>query len=410
MLLSLKNIGTGFIRDTEIAGVEMLQYGDSYYVNLVVLRRKNNKIDIVLCKQGLTDFQETLNLITEKRPVYLILNLRNILHKNIEGIVSSSNESLIQEVFPNTHVADFYSQKEEIETGCIISITRCDILNNVLNDFTSHDMPIIGVTLGVFDLKYIQSILPIQEIIHTQNHILSFNNQRQINHFSKNTEGVYTETKIGDEILDSRLLPAYAAAFKALLQIPSNIQSPILEDIKSEYRQKRIYQKLSVYALGFIFFVLLSSTFLNYYYKDKINALSIQLVGQNTDFTALDSLKKQIVQQQSFMQQTNINRGSRISFFADRIAATIPVGLELTELNVFPILGNRKDYRETHLVKYDKETIIVKGVCDNSNTYNEWLKKIKLLDWVRTVMHIDYKDIDEQIGVFEMKITIGSSK
>jgi Tfp pilus assembly protein PilN len=131
---------------------------------------------------------------------------------------------------------------------------------------------------------------------------------------------------------------------------------------------------------------------------------------QNADFKALDSLKKQVTKQRNFVKQTNITQSSRTSFYADRLASSIPMGLELTELNIFPISGNRKEYRENQLVKFQNETIIVKGICDNSINYNEWIKKVQGLNWVHSAMHMDYKDINSNLGAFELKILIAPSK
>jgi hypothetical protein len=57
-------------------------------------------------------------------------------------------------------------------------------------------------------------------------------------------------------------------------------------------------------------------------------------------------------------------------------------------------------------VKYEKEVITVKGVSHNSIVYNEWIKKLQTLEWVKTVKHIDYKDLTIELGEFELKIFI----
>ena len=410
MLTTFNFFIKNFLRDDVVVGIEILQYNNPTYVNIVVLKRIKNKVSIVAKKQEVVSFEEIKSYVSPDKPVYLILNLRNILHKTIESTIHVSDEMLIQEVFPNASDKDFYIQKENIATGKIISVIRQDLLNSIVSDFTKENITILGVTIGSFDVKYVKPLLPNDNIIHAHTHSFSFNSEQKIIQFARNTEGVFEDIKIGDDRLDSRLLSAYAGAFKSILQIPLSFNPPLIKGIQEEYFQKKIYKSGSLAALIFVFFVLLCSTFLNSICKDKSNKLSFQLVSQNADFSALDSLKKQVKQQKTFVSQTNISQSSRTSFYADRLAASIPTGLELTQLNVFPISGNRKDYKENQLVKFQNETIVAKGVCDNSITYNEWIKKLQTMDWVRSAMHIDYKDINTHLGEFEIKITTVSSK
>jgi hypothetical protein len=410
MYTYLKSILGYIIHNNEVVGIEIIQYNNPVYVNIVILKRSKNKIIIVSKKHEVVSIEEVKNFILPDKPVYLILNLRNILHKTIESTIHVSDEMLIQEVFPNASDKDFYIQKENIATGKIISVIRQDLLNSIINDFTKENITVLGVALGSFDVKYIKPLLPSDSTIHAQTHSYTFNTEQKITHFTRNTEGVFDDIKIGDDMLDSRLIPAYAGAFKSLLQIPPSFHPQLIKDLQEEYFQKKVYQSGSLAALVLVFLILLCSTFLNFIYKEKSNKLSFQLVSQNADFSALDSLKKQVAQQKTFVQQTNISQSSRTSFFADRLAASIPMGLELIQLNIFPMLGNRKDYKENQLVKFQNEIIMAKGVCDNSITYNEWIKKLHTLDWVSTAMHIDYKDINSNLGEFELKITTVSSK
>lgn len=400
-----------FLKEKEVIGVEIIQHYNHIYVNNIVsLKLLKNNIIVVDSKIETENFDDLKVLTQPEKPIYLIISLRNILHKVVDSHMNTSDEELIREIFPNATLNDFYIQKENIESGKIISIIRRDLLDNIIQDFTSKGIDIIGVSLGGFDVKYIKSLIPNQNTICTKTHQIEFSSNQKIVGITKNNERVFNNVKIGNDELDSRLLISYAGAFKTLLQIPSTFNPSILKEISGEYLQKKIYQSSSIVALISIFMILIISTSANYYYKDETNKMSMSLAALNTDFASLDSLKKLVTQQKKFVKQTNINKGSRTSFYADRLAASVPVGLEFTDLQIFPLQGNKKDYRDNQLMKFQNEVITVKGTCDNSITYNEWIKKLQALEWVKSAMHIDYKDINSSLGEFELKIIVEPSK
>lgn len=406
--MSLKNtIIKHLLKEQEVVGIEILQYHNCDYVNNIVsLQQERNQIKIIDSKIGSIQFTDIQALTFSNKPVFLVVNLRNILHKTIEGSIQTSDAELIKDIFPNASLHDFYIQKEPIASGRIVSIIRRDLLDSIIHDFTSKNIDILGISLGSWDVQYIKALIPNNNRIFTNTHQIDFNKEHKISEFTKNTEGVYEGIELGDELIDSRLLSAYSGAFKTLLQVPIRFNPKSLDAIKEDYLQKKLYQKASIIALLTIFLILIVSTAVNYHFKDKANALQSELSVLNTDLTVLDSLRQQVAAQRNLIKQTNITKNSRTSFYADRIAASIPNGLELIELKIFPVLGNKKDYRDNQLMKFQNNTINIKGYCDNSITYNEWIKQLQNLTWVKSAQQINYKDINTSLGEFEIKLII----
>jgi Tfp pilus assembly protein PilN len=393
-------------RATSFVGVEIFQREDATVAyNLVELIRKKDSIAVTRSLSNLTH-EDLIKSLNVEIPIYVTVNNRSVLNRVLPNNLSDSNSDLIKAVFPNAKADDFYIQRESFESGLILSVIRREVLDTLIKSFIEQNFWILGISLASFDIKHIASLLNTQHPIPTQTQVLTYNKQSELIDFAQNTEGVSIEMKLGDDVLNSHLLTAYTGAFKGLLQMPSTFSIPLIEELKGEYIQKNLFKSGGLAALVTLLIVLLLSTFLNDGYKDKNNAIQVQLLSQGTELSALDSLKSQYTHQKAFVAQTNINQSSKTSFYADRLAVSLPDGLEFTSVDINPMMGSKKEYREGQLVKYEKEVITVKGVSHNSIVYNEWIKKLQTLEWVKTVKHIDYKDLTIELGEFELKIFI----
>lgn len=404
-----KHIRTKILRGSTFAGIEVCQFNSDYVNSIVFLQRKGDNIVLSEQKKALENIDEIIPFIGHDTPVYLLISLRTILHKVVDSTTNTQdNDALVREVLPNAVAKDFYVQKETIASGILVSVARREVIDALVKLYVEQGLWVVGVSFGSFDVKYVAPLLKDTTSIPTQTHVLSFNKNNQLVDFERNTEGVSSEIALGDDTLDSHLLPAYSAAFKGLLQIPSSVEIPIVTETKQEFFQKSLFQKGAMVALSVLFVSLLLSTFLNYNYKDKLNDLSFQLMNQSGELSALDSLKKQYTQQKQIVEQTNVNQNSRVSFFTDRLAATLPTGLHWIELDIFPMMGNRKEYKDNQLVKFQNDMLVVKGVCNSSIVYNDWIKKLQTVDWIKAAKHIDYKDVNSSLGEFELRIFIKS--
>ena len=90
--------------------------------------------------------------------------------------------------------------------------------------------------------------------------------------------------------------------------------------------------------------------------------------------------------------------------------AILPSELTLSELEVFPMQGKARDYREGQLVRYQRNVISIKGFCKNSLTYNEWLKTLEDLDWVERAEHLKFYDLSKRLSAFELRLLIAPSE
>ena len=103
---------------------------------------------------------------------------------------------------------------------------------------------------------------------------------------------------------------------------------------------------------------------------------------------------------------TNLNKNSKTSFYADQIAASVPKGIQFSVLDIFPLIEKQNNFQENQLQEFKQNIILIKGLSKSSTVYNQWVRKLKKLDWIKTVDHLDYKDVDRNNAEFELRLGI----
>lgn len=410
LLINIKSKLQQLIQSKKFAGIELILEGDGYKLNMVVLKRTKGEIHIIKSKVGISDIEELKKEVSEEIPIYLTLNGKGILHRKLEEINSENYSQVLNAILPNSSLNDFYLQTFESNQSTFASILRKNILDDILAKWKTANLWIVQAGLGSFDLRFLASLLPKGEPIHTDKHVLQLNDEGELYEFDTNKNDGWSKIKIGDDLMDSRLFVSYAAAFKGLLDIPSDLEIIEIEQSKNEFFHKRVYEIGSIALACGLIFILLINTGLYYNYKSSNEKFSTQLLLKKTQLEKLDSLKAQLRRQKQLMLNTNINQGTRTSYYADQIGNSLPKEINLTNLTIFPIKGKKNDYDKQELVKFEKEQIRISGQCKSSLIYNQWIKDLQHLDWVKSADHLDYKDVNNKLGQFELKITIASSK
>lgn len=403
---SLKNIIHKIGQPTKVAGVEViLQSNASMIFQLVILEKKRDEIIIEKDKIDFNDFEELVNHLNAAIPIHLSINGKGILHKPLEDIYQNEHQ-LLQAVLPNAILENFVLQKTTRKNGIIASIIRKDTLEKIIQHFQDSKLWVTQVSLGAFDVSFLLPFLSDKAVINTSTHIIHFNPQEQITSFSKNEFIEDLFIKIGDDHLNHKSLVAYAVAFKTLVQVSSEIHSPLIENNQEEFLHHQIFKKMGVGVLATFFIILILNTFFYYQLKDKNQALSSQLFMQQGQLIQLDSLKEKLTRQEKFFNATNLHQNSKVSFYADRIAASVPKDIQFSKLEVFPTVKTQNGFDEEQLQEFKRNEILIKGFCKSSLTYNQWLKALKKMDWVKEVNHLDYKDVDSRLAEFEVKVII----
>ncbi len=391
-----------------VAGIEWVQFEQTSYYHLVLLKREKGEIKILDQALRLTSFAQLQEKIDDGIPCHLVANIRGIIHRKLPA-TNSTPQQILQSVFPNASLEDFYLQKEKIAKGCIASVVRKTMIDQLVIDFAQAGLWLLSVRLGSFDVKYLRPFIQESDVLHTTTQSLFFDATQQLVDFEKHipTSNESQYVKLESERLDNQLLVAFAASFKALMNQPNQgLAIPAIQQNEEELFHKKLFQKAGWTLLLGTLILLIFNLLFYYQFKEKNDALGTQMIYTNNQLQTLDSLRSKVDRQKKFLQNTQLNQNSKSSFIADRIAASLLEGLQLSELEIFPIKGKAEDYKMQDLIPYNKEEVLIKGYCKNSSSYNRWIKVLQNLEWVAAIQHLDYKDISTELGAFELKLVI----
>ena len=390
----------------KIAGVEMLQDGKGYFYHVVILQKHKEEISLEGEWPAIRTEEELGGLLGGEIPAYLIFNIRGILHKQADA--NGGADQQLQSVFPNIDLSSFYWQSVGMENGqYMMSIVRKEALDGILALISSKNIWVVGINLGSYHVRHIAPFLVQKGTVEVSGYRLEFNGQFELKKAGK-WAGPKTGVKVqvGDDEIRQELLPAYAAAFKGLVIETDVLDVPMVVEKQNEFFHKQVFQKASVAILASILLLLLANTFFYYHFKSRNSDAKAVLSQKQYELSVLDSLRGQVHQQGILQMQTNIHRSSLSSFYADRIGASVPKGIRLKKMEVFPMQGKESDYREGELWQYQKDRVVIKGQCRNSLIYNEWIRALQLLDWVESVQHLTYKETNLRLKEFEMSLLI----
>lgn len=405
MLEKIKHSVLGVKR---IAGVEAILNSDGKIMfNMVVLSIKKGIITIekkIFGVEGLDDF---VTQIPEGIAISLVLNGRGILHKKFNNLHEGEYTKVIQEILPNANVEDFYLQQFINDSGNFVSIARKNVIDNLLSQLKERKQNIINLALGPFTVNFIIPLLEIKEAISLPNFILQFNKNEIKEIKTNNLPVTEKELFLGKEKLEINLLIAYSSALQMLLpsveSVCADIDSVVQE--KEEFVQKNIF-KVAGWGVLIAFLMLLMVNFFlfSYFSSESQQLLSKESISRSM-ITKMESLQKDVKEKESFLSNAGWLQSSKASFYSDRIAASVPTSIRLTELRVNPI--NEKQSRQEKKNVFETNTLRIAGICNKPTELNPWINKIKEIEGVKIAEIENYTfDNKEREGHFKIVIQI----
>lgn len=397
--------------ETHVAGVELALHSDGYAaIHTVVLKKAGSKIETAARLADLKSTSELAVVIDKGYPVLLSLKGKGIIHKKINSSAADSWEVLLDKVLPNSNLQDFFVQKLVVhEQLALVSVARKSVIDAAINEITGQGFSVIACTLGPFA---VQSVLPVILPDTGTTSELKFANtellirQGSIHNYT-NTSEAEPEWVVGEGSINisSNLLVAYASAF-AYFNMATSLSGNIagVQSALVEFKDGLKFKKTGRGLLAFFFTVLLLNFLLFSYYNDKVKEKSARAALSSSELALIDSLSGQVEQRALFLSKTGLSAPSRTSFYADQIAQSLPEEIRLTSLQIHP---QKKEEEDEKKLEFDGSRILVGGNSKFSLDVNEWIRKMRASDWVKSISLLTYKQKDgNRPGEFLIEIKL----
>lgn len=390
-----------------VIGVELCFHSQTDYVCYVTIVSYSSRgqVEIEESIGPFAEIKELITLLGKRSPIYITITGKAVISRKI---LPDSPESL-ESLFPGLAIDDFYS---EVSSSGYTFLTRKKNVSNIVSEFLKIGLKPIRVSLGPIAFELLAPYLNLDS--ETQHTIIIGRTRlsliaNKIIHFDfleQPESEEFVSLDSGDKVSSFHLI-AYAAALGAFSTIKLGIQNDIPTLTSSEsYWKYRIFLRRSI-AIFLVFVLCLLSVngilYLNIY--NEYNETKTLYDKNERLILRRDSLEQEIISRNRINGVNGINKsGGGIAIYTDRIVANMPLGLKLNSIVVYPSSIKRSNGITSY--RYSGNHIIIKGMGKEEIRLNEWVQKIKLLYFVKTVTINNLnKEIDNNV-YFEMDILL----
>ena len=408
MFQSLKY--SSVLKSKRAAGVEVVFLPDgNLQLNGVVLKKSKNSLEVEVTHTGIKDFETLQKALDSKFPVNIVMNGKGIIHRKVTINEGENDAKLLEKVFPNAQLNDFYLQRTALSANIVfISLVRKSMIDPLLENFIHKGYYFSGISLGPFCLN---AVIPLMNLLSDQlslgNYHLTIHPDDHIEDFQDN--GIHLSGEkitIAGEALNQQNAISFAAAFQYFLPQPeeASISVPIVDLSKKELEQKKLFHAGGWCVLLLFLTVLLSNFLLFDYYGKQYQQLDIAFSGNKGQWASINEMKIKVKEKKAFLEKTGLKGASKTSYYADRTLLDLPETIQLTQLFIYP---PEKKTKNDEPVIFLNKVILIKGNCRKSTTLNEWIRTLKKKEWISDVAVLSYKQENvNDPGEFEIKITI----
>jgi Tfp pilus assembly protein PilN len=385
---------------TRICAMEVhAESNGGFLFHWVVLSKK--KQVLVLEQSGTIqgELEALRSIVPAGVPLVLSLAGKGVLHKKVEQQGGDTGK-LFDYIFPNARISDYVIQTVLCEDNSFqVSVVRKDQVDKVLHGLNAMGYDVLALSFGPF------TVLPLLKMLQLKLNVLQCGRHHlQIDHDTpalyqyqvSSDAPAYRLISLGTETVSEELLVAYAMGFQFLVGGEGiAVSYDVLHQQAETYKDKKMFKALSLGSLSFFFVLLVLNTIFYTLVSGEHNQLTAQYSGQQHASLSTKKNTEQFNQKESFLARAGWLDPSVMSFYADRIASSLPAAIQLTAMNACPLNEpiSRKEKKEV----FDQNIVVVKGMASKPTDINQWTKELGTYSWVQQVKVQDYT-FDHKIG------------
>jgi Tfp pilus assembly protein PilN len=355
------------------------------------------------------NIQKLKEILPSGIPVHICFSGKGTIHKKLTLSEGDTDKVLLNKVLPNANQEDFYLQRTLTAADEVyVSVVRRETADFVLRELNSQGINAVGCSFGPFSIN---TVLPLMGELSSgrelkfSGSVLSISNGRIDGFKHADTNGAGESVLIGNESIQGNKLVAFSAALQYFIGDEGDLNIPGVKNAKEEYKQKQLFKTAGIAMLSLFFITLMANVFLFTHFSESFEDLNREVLSSTSLLDGLDKMNEEIGKKQDFLEQTGLLDASRTSFYADNLASDIPTSIQLTELNINPLVKNNA--ADDNDLNFTSHKIRVSGSCVRSTELNEWIKNIKQKDWVAGVTVLNYTQAQSKNeGDFSLEITV----
>ena len=364
---------------------------------LCVLEKRKQIISVVTKKSDISNLENLVGYLAPEVPIHLTIEGKGVLVRK----VADHTENYLQQIIPNARSEDFHTIQHPHQ---FVSIVRRDAIDQAVAALSGHGLFVLSVSMSYFTLNTLIPFLT-NEItslnLHGQQLTITAGQISGINSLVGDDEPE-VRYAIGDEQVHTRYLIAYASA---LTHFVPNSSSLLQEAGQQEFRHRQVFTKALPVLLVFFLVLLLVNTvvYVNAYQNNQ--ELTQQASSSAVVLTRLTTLQQEVTDKERFLNTLGWERPDSKVSLADRLAATVPAQIVLSDLQISPLDEARLKKEKKQV--FNSQIIRVSGQSEDILVLNEWLSELEAQDWVHRLEHQQYiNNQEEKLGTFSFTLRL----
>ncbi len=371
--------------------------GDQEHYHLLEILFKDETLSIL----NRADFSE-LNTATIK---YFKKDYPIILHLEGDSIISKDTQSTIgyrNNLIFKSNPDEFYFYEYHQDDKVYVSLTRKETITTVLAKINELDKYVVHIALGPFVLTNLLLILKHEEALLGGNYELRIKDSDIVS-YEKTTKTNFTY-KIGDDSINENETALLASLIDYLYPNP-NIKADVehLDFNKEQYKFKKYFKLYGSVVLIIIVLALFASHFILQKNLKELAEKESLISISNQTLIQLNELKEErVLKEKVLMTSGVIDNNYAVKYFSD-IGKSIPMTISLDFIKVKNPVKNIKPNEK---VVFNLSAIEIGGYTTNDNSFNNWVKSLKQIDWVKQIEIVKYREDSRSENYFLISIEL----
>lgn len=391
----------------QAAGINIHLLADGISIDACHVTISNNRLNIEKKVTAINKIEDLAKHFHQKTFFALNLTGKGVLQKQVAKI-EEVGQSNFGTILPNASIDDFYVQNFISGEFSFISVIRKTDADKWITHLTQSGFKPLILSLGPFPVQHILGQLNVydSEVIFNH-HVIRRNETGNWGGYEYQASALSPfKLKVESESLDERLLLPYAATFQLVMANkiePVQAQVPALAQAYRNEVETKKFKTYGVVVLG-VFFVLLLA---NFFLLSWLNSSNEQLTGQLTTFaqttTDAQKISEQVQQKKSLVKALGWDGNINKSAMLDQVASLLPDEITWKEAAVDPV--DISATRVQKSVAFFNNRIRIRGDAEKIVPVNEWIARIKTLQWVKNAQ-LDSYAVNTELNTGQFVILI----
>jgi len=285
-------------------------------------------------------------------PVVLNLTGKGILEKEVSRNSLSAIDAF-RLALPNSKAEDFYFQKLSAETPKIAMVRR-ETADSYLNELSEVRLVVVSLCLTLEESEFKKAGI---------NLILGLEN--------------------------------------------TGVELPVLKGNLEQLQAKAKLKGIGILSAVSMFMALLVNFFCYSTYSDRVTELEMEHNVTQDKVDRYEMIESDVSEKIHLIKTTGWAGGYPLAWLTDRVMASKPSSIELSEFRINPFLKKNFDEKS---VAYENLKIFIRGSGKDAVELNSWLQKIRSMNWVTNCELVSYNfNKESEKGEFVLALNIADA-